>query len=679
MNPLNKPSSSFYSLTGKDLPFEQIADTAPVLMWVCDKHKYCHFLNRRWFDFTGGTAAQELGEKWMNNIHPDDRLRFTLDFDLALTGHSDFNYEYRLKRKDGDYRWVAGSATVLNTAAGDFAGYIGSCFDVHELKERHVTSEEELGQRILELEKENENSQSKNRLVQAILDSTLSVITVVNADLNYVNFNERAEQYSGKKRAEVIGKNIFDVFPSFKGTDVETNVRKALAGEMVQEEPRDSLLQKGKFFEVFYLPLRTQPSSAVEGVIIKLHDVTELMLTSKKLIESNKKLEDQNRQLQRQTQFIETLFDSTVDVIAVFDTNYHFISINKGATEKYGYEKEKIIGKHIIEVFPTVEHSGMYRDLQRAMNGEFVYDLSYTSRVLNNRNFQNYYVPLVDSQENVYAVMVIGHDITDLVQATEKATASNEILAQKNKELERSNQELEQFAYVASHDLQEPIRKIATYANKLLTRSKDNLSEETITYLKRINNSTGRMYELINGLLLYSRVTRHGNLFVPTALDHIVKLVLNDFELKILQKKAVIQYNRLPELEAVPVQMNQMFSNLISNSLKFTKKDVTPVIQISSSDLTDEQKNFYQLNEKVRYVNIFYLDNGIGFEQQHAEKIFELFQRLHDRHVYEGSGIGLSICKKIVTNHNGLIYAFSEPDKGVTFQIILPYSQKSFI
>jgi signal transduction histidine kinase len=125
--------------------------------------------------------------------------------------------------------------------------------------------------------------------------------------------------------------------------------------------------------------------------------------------------------------------------------------------------------------------------------------------------------------------------------------------------------------------------------------------------------------------------------------------------------------------------MNQMFSNLISNSLKFTKKDVTPVIQISSSDLTDEQKNFYQLNEKVRYVNIFYLDNGIGFEQQHAEKIFELFQRLHDRHVYEGSGIGLSICKKIVTNHNGLIYAFSEPDKGVTFQIILPYSQKSFI
>jgi PAS domain S-box-containing protein len=676
MNPVNKPPA-FFSIRGKELRFDVMADIAPGLMWVCDLGKHAHFLNRNWHEFTGGSPASDLGEKWLNQLQADDRLKFTLDFDLARSAETGFAFRFRLKNHTGDFRWVSGSANPLYDDKGNFAGYIGFCIDVHDLKASQLDLEQQVISRTSELQKKNETLFAQNRFVETILDSTVSMITVVDKDLRYITFNAKAEEYTGLKRDQVIGKNMFDVFPYLRQTEVEENVHKAFEDQIVHVSPKESVLQKGKFFETFYLPLKTS-SSHVHAVIIKVHDRTEQMLTAGKIIESNKKLEDKNRELQRQAKFIETLFDSIVDIIAVLDTNYHYISINKTVSEKYNLSKEQIIGKHIISLFPSVEDSDLYRDLKKAMAGEFVYDLSYTSKIINDRTFQNYYIPLTDTSGKVYAVMIIGHDITDLVKANDNLQTSNDVMAQKNKELERSNQELEQFAYVASHDLQEPIRKIATYTNKLLTHSKDNFNEETTTYLKRINNATNRMYELINGLLLYSRVTRHGNLFVATQLNEVLRQVLVDFELRITQKKAVIQYNRLPELEAVPVQMNQMFSNLISNSLKFAKADVTPVIQVSSSDLTQEQKEFYKLNTRERYVNIFYLDNGIGFEQQYAEKIFELFQRLHHRHLYEGSGIGLSICKKIVSNHNGLIYAFSEPDKGVTFQIILPYSQKSF-
>jgi PAS domain S-box-containing protein len=515
-------------------------------------------------------------------------------------------------------------------------------------------------------------------IVESLIDSTNTMICVVNRNFEFVVFNTAMVTWYNKEKQSVIGKKIFTVLPLWKQQGFENHIMLALNGQQVRVKPSVDDENSSKFFETFFLPLKN-PMGEVDGVIIKIHDRTEDMETERKLTDINKQLVERNNDLQKQSRFIEKLFDATIDVIAVFDADLRYISINQRGIERYGLSKEMIIGKKLLELFPVIKESQMYADLQKALKGEFVYDLSYTSSVLQHTNFENYYVPLMDDNEGVYAVMAIGHDITDLVLAGDKLKIANEILEEKNTELERSNEELEQFAYVASHDLQEPIRKIATYANKLLTRSNDTFSEETVTYLKRINNSTGRMYELINGLLLYSRITRHNNLFVKTPLDVVLKEVLTDFELKIQERKVAIQFSKLPEIEAVHVQMVQMFTNLIGNSFKFARKDAPPVIQIAAADLTDEQKQFYRLNTSARYLNIFYVDNGIGFDQKYADRIFDLFQRLHDRHQYEGSGLGLSICKKIVANHHGQIFAFSEEGKGATFQIILPYSQKQFI
>ncbi|HEY0656542.1 MAG TPA: PAS domain-containing protein [Chryseosolibacter sp.] len=630
--------------------FEVVANSSPspILLW--DTSGNCTFANKRWHELTGSSPEQNFGKGWLSFIHVDDRAFVNAAVQALEQGPIPFRISARLHQHKITLK------LALHPGTADGKTRIVGWMSAEELPSTEV--------------------ERRISLLETMLDSTISMISVIDRQLNLVYCNREVEQYTGVKKADVIGRNVFDAFPRLNNPEYKRNMQRALAGEMVQSPVAESILQKGKFLETFYIPLRG-PNDQIEGVIVKIRDRTIDTRLQLELMDKNKLLEEQNKSLARQSDFIQSMFDATIDVIAVIDTNFRYVSINKRAMERYGLTKEAIAGKHILELFPSVKQTGMYRDLERALKGEFVHDRSYTSEVLHKSRFENYYVPLRDEQNKVYAVMIIGHDVTDIMRANEKLQLTNTTLAEKNRELERSNNDLEQFAYVASHDLQEPIRKIATYANKLLTRSKESLSEETVVYLERINNSTRRMYELINGLLEYSKLTRQQALFSRVSLQQTITHVTSDFDLKIRSKKAVINIqNQLPEIEAIPIQMNQLFSNLIGNSLKFAKQDVTPVIQIASLDLSPEQIDFYSLDPKGKYFSLFYLDNGIGFDQQFADKIFELFQRLHEKSKYEGSGIGLAICKKIISNHHGLISVFSEEGKGTTFHIILPYSQK---
>ena len=240
-------------------------------------------------------------------------------------------------------------------------------------------------------------------------------------------------------------------------------------------------------------------------------------------------------------------------------------------------------------------------------------------------------------------------------------------------ELETSNQNLEEFAYVASHDLQEPLRKIQTFASFLQQTSGEQLPADTKLYLSKIKDASNRMGQLIDDILSYSRLKSTDDKLEDTDLNEVVKQVLTDFDLKINERKAVIETDKLPVIKAVPLRMHQLFQNLISNALKFAGKDNAPHIKLTSTELSREEVAKYSsLNKDLHYVNIEVSDNGIGFDQEFAEKVFVIFQRLNGRSEYEGTGIGLAICRKIVINHHGLIFARSEKGKGATFQIILP-------
>lgn len=266
------------------------------------------------------------------------------------------------------------------------------------------------------------------------------------------------------------------------------------------------------------------------------------------------------------------------------------------------------------------------------------------------RNVLPHPQPVFDSYGAIAGAINMLADITESKRITEN-----------NKKLELYNEQLQQFAFAASHDLQEPLRKITAFAGLFLKKNHHGLDQTDIKYLTKISESSNRMMNLISDLLAYTNEANVQKQFSRTDLNETIENIKSDLEFLIFEKNAVIQSDVLPVIKAVPSQMNRLFYNLINNSLKFSKKGVTAVVKI-------------EFQRYSSYIKIIVRDNGIGFEQAHAEKIFNLFQRLNDKHSYKGSGIGLSLCKKITEIHGGEIFAVSEVNEGAAFHIKLPAS-----
>jgi signal transduction histidine kinase len=240
------------------------------------------------------------------------------------------------------------------------------------------------------------------------------------------------------------------------------------------------------------------------------------------------------------------------------------------------------------------------------------------------------------------------------------------------KKVVERTQELQEFAYGVSHDLQEPLRKVTAFGDRLREKCGAQLGEDGLDYLNRMQGAAKRMSNLINDLLVLSRVTTKAKPSVPVNLNTLVSEVLSDLEVRVEEVKGKVEVDSLPTIDADPTQMRQLFQNLIGNALKFRKKDVAPVIKVQAEPVAmaelvdgDDTKKHIQWLIKVQ-------DNGIGFDEKYQERIFEVFQRLHSRSEYEGSGIGLSLCRKIVTRHGGSISAESSPGIGTTFRMTLP-------
>lgn len=246
-------------------------------------------------------------------------------------------------------------------------------------------------------------------------------------------------------------------------------------------------------------------------------------------------------------------------------------------------------------------------------------------------------------------------------------------LVKANQELLRSNAELEQFAYVASHDLQEPLRKIHSFGERLEMKYKDALTDEGLDFLFRMRGASTRMQVLIDDLLNFSRVSRVKNPFEPQDLNRLLKEVISNLEEPIRNANVVIEMDNLPTINGDHSQLLQLFQNLLSNAIKFTTADTKPFIKITCQLANEEQSSLFDLTEsRHKFYLISIIDNGIGFDPKYAEKIFTIFQRLHGRTEFPGTGIGLAICKKVVENHGGSIKAISQIGKGATFQILLP-------
>ncbi len=272
-------------------------------------------------------------------------------------------------------------------------------------------------------------------------------------------------------------------------------------------------------------------------------------------------------------------------------------------------------------------------------------------------------VPFLDANKKPERYVAVRYDITEKISVQEK-------LKIEARKLALSNKELQDFASVAAHDLQEPLRKIQSFADRLRSKSSAALDAETIDYLERIQKSSYRMQTLINDLLDYSRVSTKVQPFAPIDLNQILAQVISDLEIRLEKTKGKVEYDDLPNVDADPAQMTQLFLNLINNALKFHKPGVPPVVKISSRII--KSKRNYSENCEITVA-----DNGIGFDEKYSDRIFTIFQRLHGRQDYEGTGIGLAVCRKIVERHEGSIIAKSVPGEGATFITTLPIHQKA--
>lgn len=347
--------------------------------------------------------------------------------------------------------------------------------------------------------------------------------------------------------------------------------------------------------------------------------------------------------------------------VVLFDTNYRIILADGNLKNPLLKNKLSLMSKDIREVMEPFRLDLSITSILTGTTGE----RSVQYREIKGRYFLVHQISIPGPEGDVISGMILIQDITEIKRAELS-------LETKVQDLDRSNKELEHFAYVASHDLQEPLRKITAFGDRLKMKFKDVLSEDGIDYINRMTDATTRMQRLITDLLAFSRITRIQEPFQPVDLNLLVKDILSDIEMKIISTGATVNFDKLPVIEAVPSQMQQLLQNLLLNSLKFQQKEVRPVITISCEIIDSQQA---KMKSGQEYVRITVKDNGIGFNQKYADRIFALFQRLHGRSDYEGTGIGLALCKKITEFHHGRIYARGEENQGAEFIVILPISQ----
>lgn len=386
-------------------------------------------------------------------------------------------------------------------------------------------------------------------------------------------------------------------------------------------------------------------------------DITDAVLAQKKIEDSEKSIRNM-------------ILQAPVAMCIFHGPSYLVSIVNDKMIELWGRQLEDVLDKPIFEGLPEAKHQGLEALLDQVYStGETFTAYERPVALPRSGKIETVYIDFVyevleggDGQTK--DILAIAIDVTYQVIARQKieevVAERTKELAEANSNLERSNQELSQFAHIASHDLQEPARKIATYAG--LLEELPGMDARARNYLGKMVIASNRMQKLVRDVLSYSALSRQGPGYEPVDLHQIVEDVVSELDLLVEQKSAIIRLEALPTIDAIPLQMSQLFGNLLSNALKYAVAGRPPIISVSCHA---EGQDFH----------IGVSDNGIGFDQKYADQIFSIFKRLHRNDQYGGTGIGLAMCKRIIENHKGSIAAISVPGEGTTFHIVLPAHQ----
>ncbi len=457
--------------------------------------------------------------------------------------------------------------------------------------------------------------------------------------------NRKCCELIGKPLEDILGKTDFDLFPRDLAVQYRADDLKVLQrGQPFETVEQHVTAQGAKLYvQVIKTPIYDAAKQPL-GLQCIFWDVTGHKLAVQELLES----EERFRQL----------FDQAPVAYHEIDCNGVVRRLNRAECALLGFQYSEIIGKPIWDFVADDERVRSQEAVRKKLSGEQAlvpFTRDYVRGDGARLTVEIHEKLIRDASGTVVGIRSSLLDITERKQAQEE-------LARKAQELARSNAELEQFAYVASHDLQEPLRKIQAFGDRLNAKCGDSIGDLGLDYLGRMQNAAGRMQVLINDLLALSRLKTKAQPFAPVNLNAVARAVLSDLETRIERLGATVEIGTLPALNADGLQMSQLLQNLIGNALKFHRPDQPPVVKVTSSLAEADQRSCHIVVE----------DNGIGFEEKYLDRIFQVFQRLHGRNEYEGTGIGLAICRQIAERHGGSITAHSEPGKGAKFIVTLP-------
>lgn len=610
-------------------------------------------------ELAGGAASSGIWDSFLDG-QTQAKIEELTTVRSMLQGEALVNKEWVFRRPDGTEIPILCNSGPIRDGGGKIAGAVVAWQDISAIKtaqEALRESKETLEKRVLErtaqLTRSNERLQfeiverarteellqEKNELLEGMFANVHFLVAYMDTRFDFIRVNKAYAEIENRDPEFFVGKNHFELYPNEENQSIFERVAESGKAYTVFARPfyYEKHPERGTTYWDWSLQPVKHPNGEVKGLVLSLIDVTARQ-------EAEKRISDE-----RQRFF--SILDELPASVYLHAPEHTIRYANRYVRERFGDPDGKFCYELLRGRKEPCENCVPKGVFERKTPENWQWTEPVSGRVYNLSAF-----PFRDI-DGSDLVLELGIDVTDRIRAEEALKVYTE-------KIETSNRELQDFAFVASHDLQEPLRKIQAFGGMLSKRYADSLDERAKDYVRRMQDASGRMQEMITALLDYSRVTTKAQPFSPVNLKETAKEAVSNLFVRIEETGGRVELNELPVIEAEYNQMLQLLQNLIGNALKYHKEGVPPVVRVTSE------------KESSR-VRIFVEDNGIGFEEKYVDNIFSPFKRLHSREEYEGTGIGLTVCRKIVERHGGIITARSTPGEGSTFIIELPERQSA--
>ena len=623
------------ALKESELRYRTLADSGQALIWTSGRDKKCDYFNKPWLTFTGRTVEQEFGDGWIEGVHQDDLARCITTYTTAFDALEPFSIEYRLRRNDGEYRWILDDGMPRYDTKGNFIGYIGHCLDITERKqaeEELKTTNQQLSERVKEMSCLNGVSKIVEIPGISLEEIFLKTIELIPASLQYPEITVCRIILDGKEYKT----------PEFKKTRWKLCSTIMFDGNHAGD------------IEVYYLEKKPDID---EGPFLK----EERMLLD--MIAERLGMFNSRRQAEKKLKKSEVKFrsyvDSAPDGIFITDENGKYVDVNPAASTITGYSKKELLNLSIPDLLqPDFIETGLkgFQDLSR--NGLLDVDLGFVTKSSENRFWRVSAIKLSNQR-----FLGFTKDITEYKLAEEELAKLNRELEQRvierTADMEKANRELESFSYTVSHDLRAPLRHINGFITMFRNEVGESMNEKARHYMDVISESADRMGQLIDDLLSFSRMGRTELTIDTVDIGNLSDEVIEGFSEENSEHKIIFSRGAMPLVQGDEAMLRVVLTNLISNAVKFTSRTENRKIEIGC-----DSKN----GENICYVK----DNGVGFDMRYVDKLFGVFHRLHNERDFEGTGIGLATIKRIIDQHGGRVWAEGNVDHGAQFYFSLP-------